>query len=831
MTSTSLLLGSALFLAFSTAPLPPATFQDDALTNLVAQEVRAASDRSLADVWKRAVELREAAMLGEDGELDRVLDSWLTKRSELQPTALLLVAASRLQGSEPDVMRLTEALTPLLESNEGATAGAAAELLADPAFRTLAPSRRDELSAKMLTFAQDGARSPELRLSFARGAYMIGGGKERIKASKVLRDFLDSQDPELKARGALTMAGLDTVPIEGDLRKILERLSRIPDADGQLASSYLKREELREEKDRQKRELLERAQKAPLPDDILEFLAVLRLVEERHLDGKKVSQERLVEEAINGMLHFMDPHSSLLTSKDFAKFFGELEAEYGGIGAYVNEDLDDGLFTVVRPIYTGPAYRAGLMTDDKIVRIDDWPTLGENVDDIIKRLKGKPGTDVGLYIWRHGMEPELIERPTEDMKVVVSREAVRIPPGSYQMLPGDIGLIQLDTFSQVAMDEARKWIPDMLEHGMKGMILDLRFNGGGLLTEAQKVAELFLEKGKDVVSTEGKDDQGEPRVELLKTRTDPVLPLDVPLVVLVGRSTASAAEIVSGALQDHHRAKLVGKTTYGKGSVQQLIPVLEDKLQDEWNDENGNQLRDPWEELTKDQNGNGEFDYAPRVKLTIAQYKLPSGRSIHRQLDREGNILKEGGVTPDIEVDNQLIEGWRFQERRRVRPEVKKHIEATYTANRELYARLAVNDLKDPQLYPGFDELFLRLDTTLSSDDVRRELRMEVRRRVQDDRGAEFPNGDFVEDVQMQKAIEVAMTEMGKDPAQITEYQQVFDLPKGEKPNQLAMAGRTLEITRALSMLKAARAGEHPLTPEEVDQLIEIIGTIDLRKN
>jgi hypothetical protein len=345
------------------------------------------------------------------------------------------------------------------------------------------------------------------------------------------------------------------------------------------------------------------------------------------------------------------------------------------------------------------------------------------------------------------------------------------------------------------------------------------------------VAELFLKKNLDVVSTEGKDDDGKPRVEVLKTHGDPVLPEGVPLVVLVGRATASAAEIVSGALQDHERATLVGKTTYGKGSVQQLIPVMERELQDEWNDENGNQLRDPWEELTKDINGNGEFDYAPRVKLTIAQYKLPSGRSIHRELDREGNILKEGGVEPDVEVDQPSIEGWRYQERRRIRPDVKKHVEATYAANRELYSRLAVNDLKDPQLYPGFEELFLRLETTLPSDDVRRELRMEVRRRVQDDRGAEFPNGDFVEDTQMQKAIEVAMTALGRDPAQITDYQQVFDLPKGEKSGQLAMAGRSLDLSRALSMLKAARAGEHPLTKEEVDELIEIIGTIDLRKN
>src|SRR5262249_15781449 len=146
-----------------------------------------------------------------------------------------------------------------------------------------------------------------------------------------------------------------------------------------------------------------------------------------------------------------------------------------------------------------PAYKAGLHTDDKIVRIDDWPTLtasgSKPTDDIIKRLKGKPGTTVKLYVWRHGMDPALIDRPTEEMAIEITREEITIPPVKSQPPPGNVGLVQLTTFSRVASEELRAKISDMLKHGTKAVILDLRNNAGGLLTEARDVANLFLPKG------------------------------------------------------------------------------------------------------------------------------------------------------------------------------------------------------------------------------------------------------------------------------------------------------------------------------------------------
>jgi carboxyl-terminal processing protease len=668
----------------------------------------------------------------------------------------------------------------------------------------------------------------------------MGGGKERIKANQIFRGFLDSKDPELKAEGGLAMAELDSAVIEGDLRETLERLARVPDARGALASAILRREDLRRDGERAKSDLLKRAENSNLPLEVKEFLAVLSMVKQRHIDGKIVSQEKLIDAGINGMLNYMDQHSSLLTSDLYARFFGELEAEYGGIGAYVNEDPEDKLFTIVRPIYTGPAYKADLRTDDKIVRIGDWETLGQKVDDIIKHLKGKPGTPVDLYVWRHGMDPSLIQRPTEEMKVTVTRALVRIPPGTYQMLPGGIGLLQLDEFSSVAMDEARKWIPEMMKDGMKALVLDLRFNGGGLLDEAQEVAELFLPAGKEVVSTAGPDPRQpgkDKTTSLITGESMQLLPPDMPLVVMVGSATASAAEIVSGALQDHGRATLVGKTTYGKGSVQTFFPILQDKLQDEWVDENNNHRYDQGEEITEDKDGDGEFDYAPQVKLTIAKYLLPGGkdgerRSIHRVIDREGNVISEGGVQPEVVVEPPLIEGWRVLETRRVRPMVRSHVEKTHPANRELYSRLALNDLKNPSLYPGFDELYDSLDTTLSRDEVRRVLRYETRRRVQDERGQQFPEGDFVEDVTLQRAIEVAYEKLGAKPEDVPDYSQIFDLPDAKESEGLKLArNQRNEVTRALALLQAARNGSRSLTSQEVDELIDILGTIDLRKN
>ena len=815
-----------LLLGLSTSALT-APQEDGELGALVRQELQATASRSVDEIWTRAGELRDAAILGEPGELDRILDRELRDSRALSPGALLLAAAARLQGTDPEAAPLARALELLIARPDEEYASAAAELLGDPLFRGLTGSKRSQLTKDLLKAAKDTGRSPAYRLSFAKSGYVIGGGRERREANKVMKSFLSSDDAELRAQGALALAELDHMPIEGELRRTLERLERTPDARGALAKAYLRREQTRELVDRRYRELRRQSNDQNVPPELKQFLYVLHMIQATHLEGMTVDRTKLMKAAMNGMLHWMDPHSNYLTPEEYGKFFQELEAEYGGIGAYVNEDPDDHLFTIVRPIYSGPAYKVGVQTDDKIVRIDDWATLDQPVDEIIKKLKGKPNTDVDLYVWKRGMDPSLIERPTEEMKVTVRRARVTIPPGTYQMLPGGIGLIQLTTFSKRSMDEIRKWIPEMLDQGMLGLVFDLRYNTGGLLSEAREVADLFLPAGKVVVSTEGRGHEG--KRETLKTIEPAMIPEDMPLVVLTGRQTASAAEIVSGALQDHKRATLVGQLTYGKGSVQQLLPVLQNELEDRWEDTNRDYQWNSWEKIITDHDGDGEVDYAPRVKLTIARYLLPSGRSIHRELDREGNILSPGGVTPEVQVQSPLIDRWRLDEQRRVLRDdkLRDYVRRNCAANRDLFARLAINDQKNPDVYPDFDSLMAELGTNLSREDVRRVLRAEIRRHVQDDRGREFPAGDFVEDVQLQKAIEIALTGLDTKVEDVTEYANLFEVDAGAEGSGGLAALRPRpppEIARARNLIEQARQGGVILTDEDLDEILTLLG-------
>ena len=717
---------------------------------------------------------------------------------------------------------LANALLPLLEHESPEVAMGAAALLADPTFRGLT-RRRSQLFDLLIGAAKETSKGAAWRLRFAQTAHAIGSGAEGREARELILGYLDSQDAELRARGALTLASLRGEPIDGQLREELERLSRIPNDHGALATAILKRASEKEFYERRNKDARARFEEGRMPEDLEEFVAVMRMVQRRHLEGEDVDREDLVEAGIDGMLRYMDLHSSYLSPEAYARFFQDLEADYGGIGAYVDIDPDDGIFTIQRPIYSGPAYEAGLLTGDRIVRIDDWPTIGQDREDIIKRLKGKPGTPVKLYIWQAGMDIDLLDRPTEEMAVTIDRELIQIPAGSWQMLPGKIGVVELTTFSRVAMEELGHWIAGMQDDGMRALILDMRRNSGGLLTEARQVAELFLPANRVVAITEGRDQE---RHEL-RTRTPALVPEDVPVVILTGRYTASAAEIIAGALKDHDRATLVGQVTYGKGSVQQLLPV-EGALEDIFDDVNQNMRWDTWEPLITDHDGDGEMDYAPRVKLTIARYLLPSGRSIHRELSDEGEVLSMGGVEPDRKVKPDTIERWRFEEQRRLTTDdtIEAYIEEHYRTDHELFTRLAVNDGKNPDLYPGFDELVTRLDTTLPRDDVRRVLRALIRRKVQDDRGAEFPFGDFVEDSQMQAAIEEALAMLGEKPEDIAEFEMVFDFTE-EAPDASSVASllppATGDLRRARALIMEARERGDSLSEESIAELLKIL--------
>lgn len=814
------------------------TLQDQPdLAGLLQAQVAEAEDLDAEQIWSRAGRISDLAGLVEADALQIQLERLLAADEPLSSGSVLLLAGLGLQVPEPDVERIAELLTPLLSQPEHGYAIGAAGLLSDRQFRALGGEARTDLLETLDQRARDVDAAPEVRLEMAQALFSQGGGREKREARRTMQGFLESSDGQLRTLGALALARTGAT-VDGPLFDELTRVAQLPGAQGLLAQSYLDRERVYEFGERKLKNnieyyqgLIDEAQasagaQASNGDsagfettNVEKMQQLVRLIDRAHLEGDKVSREDLFNAAMNGMLRSLDQHSSYLAPESYKRFEQDLEANYGGIGAYVGEDNDDGLFTITHPIYSGPAYKAGLMSEDKIVRIDDWSTLGKPVDEIIKRLKGRPGTPVKLYVWRRGMDVELVDRPSEDMLVTVDRAAITIPSVQYQMLPGKIGMIVLRDFSRVASQSVRAPLLDMLDQGMRGLIFDLRGNSGGLLDEAVNVSSLFLPKGSLIVSTESRIEN----TRRLKTYTKPVVPADMPIVCLVNRFSASAAEIVSGALQDHDRALILGQRSFGKGSVQNLLPLFYPVRDDEYLDENGNGRHDNWEQITKDWNGDGEFDYAARVKMTIARYLLPSGRSIHHELDKEGNLLSQGGVEPEIVVEARKFETWRLEEMIKLRNDKapRDYVDRYWPENRALFSNLADNDRRDTAQYPGWDEFVSSLDTPLPEDDIRQMVRFEIRRRVQDARGQEFPQGDFVEDLQLQEAIRQVLADLDETPLQYEDYSST--IPDRIVPRGSIATGNTDEVRASLDELKQALDGDGRLSEEALSRLQSLL--------
>lgn len=811
---------------------PAMVFQSEA-EEIIRERIDAIGAMGPAEIWREAG--RVSALVGDElgADFDAAIDRLLAE-GPATDRARLFLAAMRIDGDEVDYAKVAEAVAPAAGANNEELAGAAVDFLGRIGPDISDRDVRRDLADQLLTLARDAAVGIDLRASAAMGAYGLGGGSQIVKARRVLKDFLESSDPTLRAAGALGFAEMSSIEEVEGVEDELERLARLPGPEGRLARSYMDQLRTQRFNDRRIQDLLKggggrRAVGSTLPPEFARLNTMIEVIQTAHLDGGDVSRDDLVEAAMQGMLGSLDRHSSYFSSEAYEKFEQDLRGEYGGIGAYVQTDPDDNLFTITRPIYSGPAYRAGLSTDDKIIRIDDWPTIGETTDAIIKRLKGRPGTTVRLYIWRSDMDPQLIERPTEDMIVEVERAQIAIPSVNRELLPGDIGLVELTSFGSDAAAEVSDAIQALAEESesgkLAGVILDLRNNTGGLLDQAAAVADLFLPPGKLVVSTESRVVQK----QSFQTRRRPRIDPETPVAVLINRFSASASEIVSGALQDHDRATLVGQRSFGKGSVQRLIPMPREP-EDEYSDENRNGRRDNWEPITKDWDGDGEFDYAPRIKLTIERYRLPLGRSIHRELDEEGNIESVGGIPPDVEIEPVRREPWILREMRRIQQTrvLRNWVAERFEGARETFERLAYNDLDDPSSYPGFDTLYDSLDTTLSKGDVRFLLRIEVRRRVQDVRGSAFTYGDFTEDVQLQAAIEEILMGAGKKVEDYPAYARTFDVHEIDQDAVATGPPAGGKVQRALALIAEAESG--PLTKELADELRSLLEGIE-KKN
>ena len=343
--------------------------------------------------------------------------------------------------------------------------------------------------------------------------------------------------------------------------------------------------------------------KARVPEEVYKymnpFVDALAYIQDRYVDEDKTKPKDLMYGAIDGMVSTLDPFSQFMSPDDYKEMQVETSGEFGGLGIEIG--LKDDHLTVITPIEGTPAERAGLMAGDRIVRIGEEKTDGMTVTDAVKRLRGEKGTKVTITLLREGL-PETFD-------VTITRDTIKIQSVRSYRLPGDIGYIRISEFiDKTTADFRSAYLSLEKEKPMKGLIVDLRNNPGGLLTEAFTVADLFVEKGKTVVSTKGRDrnqDQefvasGGPKIN------------GKPVVTLVNEGSASGSEIVAGAMKDLKKAVLVGVKTFGKGSVQTILPL--------------------------DNSGGAA------LRLTTAKYYTPSGVCIHGV-----------GIEPDVEIKNPKL--------------------------------------------------------------------------------------------------------------------------------------------------------------------------------
>lgn len=305
---------------------------------------------------------------------------------------------------------------------------------------------------------------------------------------------------------------------------------------------------------------------------------------------KELDEDKLIESAIKGLFQGVeDPYTSYMSANEFSDLMTRTEGSYGGIGVIITPG-DDGLVTVVSPIEGTPGERAGIAPGDKILAVDGNTVSGENLDKAAEMMKGEPGTEVVLSIWREGRN--------EAFDVTLKREIIRLETVKSEVLDHDLGYIRISTFDKQTAKDFKEHMDKLQKQNIQGLIIDLRNNPGGLLDQCLEIADMLLGE-QVIVYTE--DKHGDREIEKSDKHQ-----VDLPLVVLVNKGSASASEILAGAIKDGNRGEIIGTTTFGKGLVQQVKPL----------------------------------DDGTGFKFTVSQYFTPSGSNIHGT-----------GIEPDILVE------------------------------------------------------------------------------------------------------------------------------------------------------------------------------------
>ncbi|PYG03585.1 carboxyl-terminal processing protease [Thioalkalivibrio sp. ALE21] len=377
-------------------------------------------------------------------------------------------------------------------------------------------------------------------------------------------------------------------------------------------------------------------------EDLQRFTDVYMRIKRNYVE--EVDDSELLDNAIQGMLTGLDEHSSYLDEDDFRDMEAGTSGEFGGLGIEVG--MEDGFVKVIAPIDDTPADRAGIQAGDLIVRLDGDSVRGMTLSDAVSRMRGEQGSDITLTVVRDGED--------QPLEITITRDIIQVESVRSEMLEEGYGYVRVSNFQTRTARDLVSAIEELKEaNGLKGLVLDLRNNPGGILNGAVGVSDAFLDGGR-IVYTEGRLDEAQ-----IEYDASPGDVLDgVPMVVLVNRGSASASEIVAGALQDHGRAIIMGQNSFGKGSVQTILPLSE-------------------------QTG---------IKLTTARYFTPDGRSI-----------QDEGINPDIALDERLRVSRSEDDEpaRRDLPEDVEDEEEESLAERDFGLNEALNLLKGLNFYNG----------------------------------------------------------------------------------------------------------------------------------
>lgn len=379
-------------------------------------------------------------------------------------------------------------------------------------------------------------------------------------------------------------------------------------------------------------------------EDLQRFTDVYMRIKRNYVE--EVDDSELLDNAIQGMLTGLDEHSSYLDEDDFRDMEAGTSGEFGGLGIEVG--MEDGFVKVIAPIDDTPADRAGIQAGDLIVRLDGDSVRGMSLSDAVSRMRGEEGSDITLTVVRDGED--------QPLEITITRDVIQVESVRSEMLEDGYGYVRVSNFQTRTARDLVSAIEELKDaNGLKGLVLDLRNNPGGILNGAVGVSDAFLDGGR-IVYTEGRLDEAQ-----IEYDASPGDVLDgVPMVVLVNRGSASASEIVAGALQDHGRAIIMGQNSFGKGSVQTILPLSE----------------------------------RTGIKLTTARYFTPDGRSI-----------QDEGITPDIALDETLRVS-RSEDDAPARPDLPEDVDGEdedeeSLAERDFGLNEALNLLKGLNFYNG----------------------------------------------------------------------------------------------------------------------------------